>query len=84
MNEAEVLVWKEIDRAKMFARGLGEWIKGSNGRIGERELRDLAEKFGLGIQDESGEEGDEVEVEEVVVAGEVERMESMVGSAILA
>ena len=51
VGEAELLVWKEMDKAKMFGRDLGQWFRGQgNSRIGEKELERLAQKWGLQLQ----------------------------------
>ncbi|WVQ65622.1 uncharacterized protein L199_003800 [Kwoniella botswanensis] len=50
-NEVEVMVFKELDRVKMFVRELGNWFnKQSVNGMEEDELRDLAGKYGLGLQ----------------------------------
>ncbi|WWC96258.1 hypothetical protein V866_003125 [Kwoniella sp. B9012] len=50
-NEVEVIVFKELDRVKMFVRELGNWFnKQSVNGMEEDELRDLAGKYGLGLQ----------------------------------
>ncbi|GMK59006.1 hypothetical protein CspeluHIS016_0700210 [Cutaneotrichosporon spelunceum] len=46
--EAEVLVWEQIDRAKMFGRALA-LLFGSASDVGEDELRELAATHGLGL-----------------------------------
>ncbi|KAK8858705.1 hypothetical protein IAR55_002934 [Kwoniella newhampshirensis] len=75
LREAEVVVWREIDRAKLFTRALGAWFanahKSGVGKLGERELGELAEKYGLGLQNESSEVGQEGHTNE---DREVERM----------
>ena len=51
VSEAEILVWKEMDKAKMFARELGQWFSHiGNIRISEKELERLAEKWGMMVQ----------------------------------
>ena len=50
---AEVMVWNEIDKAKMFVRALGEWYANfRNEKIEEKDLRALAKRFGVGLQAE--------------------------------
>ncbi|KLT39237.1 hypothetical protein CC85DRAFT_324355 [Cutaneotrichosporon oleaginosum] len=51
--EAEVLVWEQIDRAKMFGRALA-LLFGSSSNVSEEELRELAAKHGLGLAVPSG------------------------------
>jgi hypothetical protein len=53
--EAEVMVWKEIDKAKNFVRALGSWVAG-HGSMSEGELKALAEVYGLGVNID-GQEG---------------------------
>ncbi|ORX37274.1 hypothetical protein BD324DRAFT_650879 [Kockovaella imperatae] len=51
VGEAELLVWKEMDRAKMFGRELGQWFRGhGNSRISEGELERMASKWGLELE----------------------------------
>ncbi len=57
LEEAEVLAWKEIDKSKMFARGLGEWFGKYMRGIRESELRDLADRFGVGVVPPDASEG---------------------------
>ena len=53
--EAEVLVWKQIDQAKMFLRALGEWYARSTSRaLTEKELRSLAGRFELDLTEKKG------------------------------
>ena len=50
--EAELIVWKEIDRATLFIRKLGQWFAtSSSGKIGEKELKRLTGKFGLELEE---------------------------------
>ncbi len=51
--EAEVLVWEQIDRAKMFGRALA-LLFGSSSDVSEEALRDLAAKHGLGLAAPTG------------------------------
>lgn len=51
--EAEVLVWEQIDRAKMFGRALA-LLFGSSSNVDEDELRELAAKHGLGLAAPTG------------------------------
>ena len=52
---AEVIVWKQIDQAKMFLKALGEWFAHSKSRrITEKELRSLAARFELGLMGKKG------------------------------
>lgn len=46
--EAEVMVWEQIDRAKMFGRALA-LLFGSSTNVSEDELRALAFQHGLGL-----------------------------------
>ncbi|TYJ58596.1 hypothetical protein B9479_000806 [Cryptococcus floricola] len=48
-EEAEVMVWREIDRAKMCIRAIGGWFGANGGRIGLKELAMLGEKFGVEV-----------------------------------
>ncbi|WVF68955.1 hypothetical protein IAT40_003729 [Kwoniella sp. CBS 6097] len=66
MIEAEVIAWKEIDRAKMFARAVGRVFQGfGEGRkMRDRELKELAARFGLGVQDGQEKEDDDEGKEE--------------------
>ncbi|WWC88539.1 uncharacterized protein L201_003450 [Kwoniella dendrophila CBS 6074] len=58
--EIEVVVWKEIDRVKMFVRALGEWFNHIHHiKISENDLAQLAGRFGLGLGSE-GSEKDEL------------------------
>ena len=51
IGEAELLVWKEMDKAKMFGRELGQWFRGhGNSRISEMELAQMAAKWGLKVK----------------------------------
>ena len=51
IGEAELLVWKEMDKAKMFGRELGQWFVGhGNSRISEAELARMAAKWGLKVK----------------------------------
>lgn len=53
-NEAEVMVWKEIDQCTRFARALGEAVGNApGGRISEGELKALAKDYGLGLKKET-------------------------------
>ncbi|WVQ96471.1 hypothetical protein IAU59_003576 [Kwoniella sp. CBS 9459] len=64
MIEAEVMAWKEIDRAKLFARAVGRVFQGfGEGRkMRDGELKELAARFGLGVHDVSaGDGGEDVE-----------------------
>lgn len=46
--EAEVMVWKEIDRATLFVRGIGEWFAAAkHAKIREKDLRRIAGKYGV-------------------------------------
>lgn len=49
-REAEILVWSEIDRAKMFIRDLGRWCGDHPERITLGELQNLAVKWVLEFQ----------------------------------
>ncbi|WRT67928.1 uncharacterized protein IL334_004902 [Kwoniella shivajii] len=50
-NEVEVIVWKEMDRVKMFSRSLGRWFGISKeGKMDESNLVELAGKYGLGLE----------------------------------
>jgi hypothetical protein len=77
IGRAEVRVWGEIDRAKMFARALGRWFEVEE-RIGEDQLGDMAARFGMTLRAEAeGGEGAEQVVglglkREVVQAKSVE------------
>ena len=45
-------MWKEIDRATLFIRKLGQWFAtSSSGKIGEKELKRLTGKFGLELEE---------------------------------
>lgn len=46
-GEAEVMVWSEIDKAKMFIRTLGEWYASHPEGITEGQLEKLAIGHGL-------------------------------------
>ncbi|WWD18601.1 hypothetical protein CI109_103054 [Kwoniella shandongensis] len=92
LGEAEVIVWREIDRAKLFTRALGKWFAtpgiGAERKMDEKELLHLAEKYGLGMKCEEGDErgdegrnGDDVdmemmdeEMEKVILRDEAEGM----------
>lgn len=52
--EGEVLVWREIDKAKRFVRALGEWFAktGSPNAMPESELKALARGCGLAMKKE--------------------------------
>ena len=56
-SEAEVMVWSEIDKAKMFIRTLGDWYASHPEGITESELEKLALGHGLSWKGE----GEEVE-----------------------
>ena len=62
-NEAEVMVWGEIDKAKMFIRALGAWFAANKGAITEKEVESLAGEWGLGWKDQR--EGEEVGLKEI-------------------
>ena len=49
-GQAEVVVWSEIDKAKMFTRALGEWFGTHPGGIDEGELRNLANRWDLVVK----------------------------------
>lgn len=51
--EAEVMVWEQIDRAKMFGRALA-LLFGSSSDVSEDELRALAARHGLGLAEAAG------------------------------
>ncbi|BEI89801.1 uncharacterized protein CcaverHIS019_0211630 [Cutaneotrichosporon cavernicola] len=51
--EAEVLVWEQIDRAKMFGRALA-LLFGSSSNVSEDELCQLAAKHGLELAAPAG------------------------------
>lgn len=46
--EAEVMVWEQIDRAKMFGRALA-LLFGTSSNVSEDEVHALAAKHGLGL-----------------------------------
>ncbi|WVQ73117.1 hypothetical protein IAR50_002681 [Cryptococcus sp. DSM 104548] len=48
-EEAEVMVWREIDRAKMCIRAIGGWFGKNGARIGAKELAMLGERFGVDV-----------------------------------
>ncbi|OCF37203.1 hypothetical protein I316_01110 [Kwoniella heveanensis BCC8398] len=52
MIEAEVMAWKEIDKAEMFARAVGKVFQslGEGRKLENEELQELAARFGLGVQ----------------------------------
>jgi len=50
--EAEILVWRELDRGSGFVKALGRWYGKEGKGIGEGELRDLAGSYGLGLKTE--------------------------------
>ncbi|ORY25922.1 hypothetical protein BCR39DRAFT_506867 [Naematelia encephala] len=73
-HEAEVLVWREIDKAKMFVRALGEWFATStdndnSGRIDQGSLDALAAKFGLGIKGDGDTDSEGVGEDEEQING---------------
>lgn len=82
-NEAEVMVWGEIDKAKMFIRALGAWFAQHKEAITEKEMESLAGEWGLGWKNEADEMEDELE-ELVERAGLVEVGAMGGGSAIVA
>lgn len=47
-GEAEIMVWCEIDKAKMFIRSLGEWYAQHPEGISESQVGKLAGAWGLG------------------------------------
>ncbi|WWC62757.1 uncharacterized protein I303_105354 [Kwoniella dejecticola CBS 10117] len=50
-TEVEVMVYKELDRVKMFTRALGRWFNQNSSRMDEGTLGDLANKYGLSLED---------------------------------
>lgn len=54
-GEAEIMVWCEIDKAKMFIRTLGEWFANHPEGISESQLGKLAEAWGIGWKGEKDE-----------------------------
>ncbi|WWC70932.1 uncharacterized protein I206_104884 [Kwoniella pini CBS 10737] len=49
-SEVKVMVYKELNRAEMFIRGLGRWFNKNSSRIDEDSLKQLANKFGLSLE----------------------------------
>lgn len=49
-NEAEQLVWSQIDRAKLFYRALGTLFASAEQGVGFDVLSELAGSFGLGLE----------------------------------
>ncbi|RSH90990.1 hypothetical protein EHS25_010166 [Saitozyma podzolica] len=64
--EAEVMVWKEIDKAKNFVRSLGTWFAGHTS-MGEGDLKAMAETSGLGLRLGAGDHIEPDHAEEEVV-----------------
>ncbi|WVO18154.1 hypothetical protein L204_105857 [Cryptococcus depauperatus] len=46
---AEVLVWREMDRANMCIRALGSWFESNGQEIGMCQLEKLAKEYGVGV-----------------------------------
>lgn len=63
--EAEVMVWKEIDKAKNFVRSLGTWFAGHTS-MGEGDLKAMAEASGLGLGAGPGIEPDHEEEDDTL------------------
>lgn len=64
-NEAEGIVWKEINKGKAFVRSIGEWFGGSlNGKMEMKDLRALADGCGV-VLDDIDEHNNAHEVEEI-------------------
>jgi hypothetical protein len=58
-NEAEGIVWKEINKGKAFVRAIGEWFGGSRvGIISQPELKALADACGVVLKEVDDEHDD--------------------------